>query len=51
MNAGGGNWNDDNCGLMQAYVCEKFLGAQSNTVIPTPIPTGGCPAGKAIKIS
>uniref|UniRef100_F6TDB0 C-type lectin domain-containing protein n=1 Tax=Ciona intestinalis TaxID=7719 RepID=F6TDB0_CIOIN len=40
-----GMWNDDNCGRLYGYVCEKYVGASSVTVPPTAQATGNCPTG------
>ena len=41
----GGNWNDDNCGRLFGYVCQKLPGAPPITVPPTLQAPGNCPAG------
>ena len=40
-----GLWNDENCGVTNYFICEKFKDSQQVTVPPTLPQQGNCPAG------
>nr|XP_039270230.1 uncharacterized protein LOC120344952 [Styela clava] len=46
MTAHDGNWNDDNCGLRQSYICMKNMNDVGGITFPPTIPPeGNCPSG------
>jgi len=40
-----GQWNDENCGTANYFICEKFISGQPGTLPPPPPQTGNCPQG------
>ncbi|CAK8681517.1 unnamed protein product [Clavelina lepadiformis] len=49
MHTNSGQWNDDNCGIMNNFICEKYVGSSAVTIGPTPNIMGGCPADDAVE--